>query len=560
MPKDLGPSRPLGAPRTPYDRNQNPTASQRYGGVFRRFVETAKETVEYVGGTVGAGLSYLVGATGRKRLRATPTPQADDSLLRQMTFQCKDLNGEVRSRREECADIRAARENSQAELERVHIRLSAQKALMANVVQESEMMLQAAAVGGHASQAGALVLAESLQLLCLETDTDAAIARARELQAFAKFLEEMELRVAHHIREVNAIPQRLEKATAQKQAMIATASQFTEKISGLQRRLAETTAATVAAQEKKAMSEARHISVQNRTFELEDQRTTHLPEALKKAEARKVEAAARHAELVAKKEALTREAVAIQEDTLRITAEAEADEKAAMETKQSTLGSMITTTHLEEIEGRMAVATAECAEMEGAAVTLRHLLKGAVLTSQAARDALTQKEEELKAQLEAEKSRQQRRMKSRLEKSAARLRNVHEKQRGRVMDEEGVHRTHLEYHWMVLMQEHTARQCLIEAEADSFTALAAPPNTPQRSGYIQSPLGILERRKKIIEALEVLERAKRDDVPPSAPGRRRVFKATAEEVQKWLKEKKIGSFCLKTIQTDLAVIRVWKGE
>ena len=422
-----------------------------------------------------------------KAVQSTHTEGIDEKVtslrrsLRQMTFQCKDLNGEVRSRREECADIRAARENSQAELERVHIRLSAQKALKANVVQESEMMLQAAADGGQASQAGALVLAESLQLLCLETDTDAAIARARELQACAKFLEEMELRVAHHIREVNAIPQRLEKATAQKQAMIATASQLTEKISALQRRLAETTTATVAAQEKKAMSEARHLSVQNRTFELEDQRTTHLPEALKKAEARKEEAAARHAELVANKEALLREAVAIQEDTLRIAAEAEADEKAAMETKQSTLGSIITTTHLEEIEGRMAVATAECAEMEGAAVTLRHLLKGAILTAQAARDALTQKEEELKAQLEAEKSRQQRRMKSRLEKRAARLRNVHEKQRGRVMDEEGAHRDRLEYHslkWMgrlgdLLMQEHTARQCLLETEAQSFSALSA---------------------------------------------------------------------------------------
>jgi len=80
-------------------------------------------------------------------------------------------------------------------------------------------------------------------------------------------------------------------------------------------------------------------------------------------------------------------------------------------------------------------------------------------------------------------------------------------------------------------------------------------NKEKRRKYVQTPMGMAERHKKIKKAVEALKRAKREDVPPSAPGRRRVFKVVAKDVQKWLAVKKIGNFCLNTIKTDLALIR-----
>jgi len=80
-------------------------------------------------------------------------------------------------------------------------------------------------------------------------------------------------------------------------------------------------------------------------------------------------------------------------------------------------------------------------------------------------------------------------------------------------------------------------------------------NKAKRRKYVQTPEGMAARRKKIKKAIEALKRAKREDVPPSAPGRRRVFKVTAEDVQKWLAVKKIGNFSLRTIEGDLAVMR-----
>jgi len=72
----------------------------------------------------------------------------------------------------------------------------------------------------------------------------------------------------------------------------------------------------------------------------------------------------------------------------------------------------------------------------------------------------------------------------------------------------------------------------------------------------QTPVGVEARRKEIEKALYFLTKAKSEGEPPRvAPGHRRTFKVTAEDVQKWLAAEKFGSFSLQTIKTDLRAIR-----
>lgn len=72
----------------------------------------------------------------------------------------------------------------------------------------------------------------------------------------------------------------------------------------------------------------------------------------------------------------------------------------------------------------------------------------------------------------------------------------------------------------------------------------------------QTPVGVEARRKEIEKALYFLKKAKSEGEPPRvAPGHRRTFKVTVEDVQKWLAAEKFGSFSLQTIKTDLRAIR-----